>query len=110
MYFKLIDFKNEDKNIYRFVNQLEINCYDKRIPDGIIFINGLPLVVMEFKSAIRENATIYDAFKQITVRYKRDIPNLLKFNYFCVISDGINNKIGSLFAPYEFLSMEKNYR
>ncbi|GAB1472586.1 type I restriction endonuclease subunit R [Bacteroidota bacterium] len=91
-----------DNNIYKFVNQLEILGTEKRIPDGIVYINGLPLVVFEFKSAIREEATIYDAFKQLTVRYRRDIPELFKYNTFCVISDGVNNKAGSFFAPYDF--------
>lgn len=91
-----------DNNIYKFVNQLEIFGSEKRIPDGIVYINGLPLVVFEFKSAIREESTIYDAYKQLTVRYRRDIPELFKYNAFCVISDGINNKAGSFFAPYEF--------
>jgi len=91
-----------DTNIYKFVNQLEIYGTEKRIPDGIIYINGLPLVVFEFKSAIREEATIFDAFRQLTVRYRRDIPELFKYNAFCVISDGVNNKAGSFFAPYEF--------
>ncbi|MCW5914930.1 MAG: type I restriction endonuclease subunit R [Chitinophagaceae bacterium] len=91
-----------DNNIYKFVNQLEIVGSEKRIPDGIVYINGLPLVVFEFKSAIREEATIYDAYKQLTVRYHRDIPELFKYNAFCVISDGVNNKAGSFFAPYEF--------
>ena len=89
-------------NIFKMVNQLEIYGYEKRIPDGILYINGLPLVVFEFKSAIREEATIHDAFIQLTVRYKRDIPELFKYNGFCVISDGVNNKAGSFFAPYEF--------
>ncbi|MEZ5058973.1 MAG: HsdR family type I site-specific deoxyribonuclease, partial [Saprospiraceae bacterium] len=92
----------KDTNIYKFVNQFEILGTEKRIPDGIIYINGLPLVVFEFKSAIREEATIYDAYKQLTVRYRRDIPELFKYNAFCVISDGVNNKAGSFFAPYEF--------
>lgn len=92
----------KDNNIYKFVNQLEITGTEKRIPDGIIYINGLPLVVFEFKSAIREEATIFDAFNQLTIRYRRDIPELFKYNAFCVISDGINNKAGSFFAPYEF--------
>jgi len=91
-----------DYNIYKFVNQLEIVGSERRIPDGIIYINGLPLVVFEFKSAIREEATIFDAFTQLTVRYRRDIPELFKYNAFCVISDGVNNKAGSFFAPYEF--------
>ena len=89
-------------NIFKMVNQLEIIGHEKRIPDGILYINGLPLVVFEFKSAIREEATIHDAFVQLTVRYKRDIPELFKYNAFCVISDGVNNKAGAFFAPYEF--------
>ncbi|MEI6866589.1 HsdR family type I site-specific deoxyribonuclease [Flavicella sp.] len=92
-----------DTNIYKFVTQLEITeANHKRIPDGILYINGLPLVVFEFKSAIREEATIHNAYEQITVRYKRDIPQLFIYNAFCVISDGVNNKAGSFFAPYEF--------
>ena len=98
----LFDYSDKDDNIYKIVNQLEIHGYERRIPDGILYINGLPLVVFEFKSAIRENATIHDAYIQLTVRYKRDIPELLKYNAFCVISDGVNNKAGSFFAPYEF--------
>lgn len=92
----------KDNNIYKFVNQFEISGNEKRIPDGIIYINGLPVVVFEFKSAIREEATIFDAYTQLTVRYRRDIPELFKYNCFCVISDGVNNKAGSFFAPYEF--------
>tara|TARA_B110000483_G_C18194800_1_gene542551 strand:- start:147 stop:3311 length:3165 start_codon:yes stop_codon:yes gene_type:complete len=91
-----------DCNIYKFVNQLEITGSEKRIPDGILYINGLPLGVFEFKSAIREEATIHDAYKQLTIRYRRDIPELFKYNAFCVISDGVNNKAGSFFAPYNF--------
>lgn len=98
----LIDYSEENKNNYKFVNQLEITGYEMRIPDGILYINGLPLVVFEFKSAIREEATIHDAFVQLTTRYRRDIPELFKYNAFCVISDGVNNKAGSFFAPYEF--------
>lgn len=95
--------KYGDTNIYKFVTQLEITeANQKRIPDGILYINGLPLVVFEFKSAIREEATIHNAYEQLTVRYKRDIPQLFICNAFCVISDGVNNKAGSFFAPYEF--------
>ena len=93
---------NTNRNIYKIVNQLEIQGYEKRIPDAIVYINGLPLVVLEFKSAIKENTTIKNAYDQITIRYCRDIPELLKYNAFCVISDGVNNRAGSLFAPYDF--------
>jgi type I restriction enzyme R subunit len=105
---ELIDFSGIDNslqndcNIYKFVSQLEIVGFEKRIPDGILYINGIPLVVFEFKSAIREEATIYDAYNQLTVRYRRDIPELFKYNAFCIISDGVNNKAGSFFASYDF--------
>jgi type I restriction enzyme R subunit len=89
-------------NIFKVVSQLEIYGYEKRTPDAILYINGLPLVVFEFKSAIREEATIHDAFVQLTVRYRRDIPELFKYNAFCMVSDGVNSKVGSLFSPYEF--------
>lgn len=102
LFIQLIDYSEADINIYKMVNQFEIQGYEKRIPDGILFINGLPLVVFEFKSAIREECTIHDAYIQLRVRYKRDIPELFKYNAFCVISDGVNNKAGSFFAPYEF--------
>lgn len=62
----------------------------------------MPVIVFEFKTAIQENTTIHNAYVQLTTRYKRDIPELFKYNAFCVISDGVNNKAGSFFAPYEF--------
>lgn len=102
LYIQLLDYSGTDNNRYKIVNQLEIHGYEKRIPDGIVYINGLPLVVFEFKSAVREESTIHDAYVQLTTRYRRDIPELFKYNAFCVISDGVNNKAGSFFAPYEF--------
>ena len=104
LYINLLDFSPANNNIYKLVNQLQIeDNKGKRIPDAILYINGLPLVVFEFKSASRENeATLHDAYRQLTVRYRRDIPQLFVYNALCVISDGVNNKMGSLFAPYEF--------
>lgn len=102
IFIQLIDYSAADKNLYKMVNQLEINGFKKRIPDGILYINGLPLVVFEFKSTVRKECTIHDAYTQLTVRYKRDIPELFKYNAFCVISDGVNSKVGSFFALYEF--------
>jgi len=99
----LINFDNPTQgNTFKVVNQLEITGYEMRIPDAIVYINGLPVVVIEFKSAVREEATVHDAYKQLTVRYKRGIPELFKYNAFCIISDGANNRAGSFFAPYEF--------
>ncbi len=97
-----IDFTTESNNIFRVVNQLGIKDTEKRIPDGIVYINGLPLVVLEFKSAVKEDTTIKDAYTQLTVRYRRDIPELFKYNAFVVISDGVNSKYGSLFTPYDY--------
>lgn len=102
LYVQLINFEQLETNSFKMVNQLEVVGYEKRIPDGILFINGLPMVVFEFKSAIRENATIHGAYEQLTTRYKRDIPELFKYNALCIISDGVNSKAGSFFAPYEF--------
>lgn len=102
IFIELIDYGQLENNKFKIVNQLEIQGTEKRIPDGIIFINGLPIVVLEFKTAIKENTTIKDGFTQLTVRYRRDIPELFKYNAFCVISDGVNNKSGSLFSPYDF--------
>ncbi len=102
IFIQLLDCQTPENNIFKIVNQLEIQGYEKRIPDGIVYINGLPLVVLEFKTAIKENTTIKDAYTQLTIRYARDIPELFKYNAFCVISDGVNNKMGSLFAPYDF--------
>lgn len=97
-----IDYAKIGNNSFKFVNQFAIDGEQHRIPDGIVFVNGLPLVVLEFKNAIKQNTTIENAYKQLTNRYRRDIPKLFRYNAFVVISDGVNNKIGSLFAPYEF--------
>lgn len=104
IYIEPIDFSESGTtgNIFRFVNQLEIKGVETRIPDGIVFVNGLPVVVLEFKNAVKEDTTIQDAYTQLTVRYRRDIPDLFKYNAFVVISDGVNSKYGSLFTPYDF--------
>ena len=104
LYIELVDFDTPENNIFKVVNQFEIEGVEKqlRIPDGIVFINGIPVVVLEFKSAVKENTTIMDAYTQLTVRYRRDIPELFKYNAFVVISDGANNKYGSFFSPYDF--------
>lgn len=98
----LIDYDQPESNHFRLVTQLVIEGTEKRIPDAILYVNGLPLVVIEFKSAIRESATLHNAYEQLTVRYHRDIPELFKYNAFCMISDGANNKAGSFFAGYGF--------
>lgn len=101
-HYNLINFDDPNKNIFKIVNQLEIKGNELRIPDIVIYINGLPLVVFELKSAVKENTTIKNAYDQLTIRYRRDIPNLFKYNAFVVISDGVNTKYGSFFSDYDY--------
>ena len=96
------DEVNQKHNIFKVVNQFDIVGNEHRIPDAIVFLNGLPVVVFEFKNALKQNTTIEDAYKQLTIRYRRDIPALFKYTAFIVISDGVNNKFGTLYTPYEF--------
>ena len=102
LHIRYIDIENIKENSFKIVNQLEIQGSELRIPDLILYINGIPVIVFEFKTAIEEEITIHDAFKQLTIRYRRAIPELMKYNVFCVISDGVNNKAGTVFSPYEF--------
>src|SRR5690606_36045134 len=69
IFISLIDYENPENNNFKIVNQLEIQGFEKRIPDGILYVNGLPLVVFEFKSSIREEVRIHEAYRQLTVRY-----------------------------------------
>lgn len=104
LHIDLLNFDDPGNNIFKIVNQVEIIGIDGqlRIPDAIVYVNGIPLVVLEFKSAIKENTTIMNAYVQLTVRYKRDIPDLFRYNAFVVVSDGANSKYGSFFSPYDF--------
>ncbi|MDR0515522.1 MAG: hypothetical protein LBH25_00585 [Fibromonadaceae bacterium] len=70
--------------------------------DLLLFINGIPMAIFEFKTAVDENKTIYEAWEQIHIRYRRDIPKLMKYCFLSVISDGANTKMGSIFTPYEY--------
>ena len=96
------DEPNQKHNIFKVVNQFDITEIEHRIPDVIIFVNGLPVVVFELKSATKQDTTIKDAYKQLTIRYRRDIPSLFKYTAFIVVSDGVNSKFGTLYTPYEF--------
>ena len=92
----LIDFKNPYNNDFLVANQFTIieNGHQKR-PDVLLFVNGIPLVVMELKNAADENTTIRSAFKQIGT-YKALIPGLFTYNAFAVISDGLEAKAGTV--------------
>ncbi|NLP56839.1 type I restriction endonuclease subunit R [Lutibacter sp. B1] len=97
---QLIDFENETENEFWVVNQLIIkeNNNEKRL-DVVIYVNGLPLVLVELKNATDEKATVYKAYQQIQ-NYKKAVPSIFYYNALCVISDGIDAKVSSLSAPF----------
>ena len=96
----LIDFKNPENNDFLVANQFTVieNNINKR-PDVILFVNGLPLVVIELKNPADENATIRSAFKQLQT-YKQAIPSLFTHNGLMIISDGLEAKAGSISAGF----------
>lgn len=102
-HFDYIDFDNWKNNVFRVVNQFEMHQGQEiRIPDVMLFVNGIPIGIFELKNPTDENATIRNAHTQITVRYMRDIHNLLKYCAIAVISDGANTRIGNTVADYDF--------
>ena len=106
---KLIDFDNIKNNEFLVVNQLEIVEDDiKKIPDVIVYVNGIPLVCMELKSTSREEVNIEDAYKQLMNYKEVHIPSLFYYNAFLVISDGVNTKAGTITAPFNrFMEWKK---
>ena len=96
----LVDYKNVSNNQYHAVNQYTIiqNNINKR-PDIILYINGLPLVVIELKNPTDEKATLHTAYNQLQT-YRKYIPNLFTYNSLLLISDGVDAKYGSLTAPW----------
>ena len=96
----LVDFQNPESNDFQVINQFTVieNNVNKR-PDVILFINGLPLVVIELKNPADENATIRSAFKQLQT-YKQAIPSLFTYNGILIISDGLEAKAGSISAGF----------
>ncbi|NAS19571.1 HsdR family type I site-specific deoxyribonuclease [Clostridium butyricum] len=96
----IIDFEHPEKNEFLVVNQFTIVEHEERRPDLIIFVNGIPLVVVELKSATDENVGIDSAYNQIQT-YKHDIPSVFNYNAFCILSDGINAKAGTITSNEE---------
>ena len=96
----LVDFDNPLNNDFTVINQYTIveNSHNKR-PDILLFVNGLPLVIIELKNAVDENATVQSAFRQMET-YKETIPSLFTYNSIIVISDGLEARAGSLSAGF----------
>ena len=102
----LIDFETPENNIFRAVNQFTVEYTnngqkENRRPDILLFVNGMPLCIIELKNPADDRATILDAWKQINIRYWRDIPHLLHYCPLACISDGNKTRLGTVRTPYE---------
>ncbi len=99
-FIKLIDFEHPEKNTFTAVSQMWIQGrYNWRRPDVLIFVNGLPLVFIELKNSI---VKVEEAYNKNLKDYLRDIPNLFAFNQICVLSNGLETKLGAFNSTYEF--------
>lgn len=98
---KIFDFDDPENNDFLAVNQFTIveNKHERRA-DIVVFVNGLPIAVVELKNAVAENATIWNAFHLLKT-YKNEIPSLFAFNEILLISDGVHARIGTLTANQE---------
>jgi type I restriction enzyme R subunit len=102
---RLVDFADVKANDWLAVNQFTvIEGQHNRRPDVILFLNGLPLAVIELKNAADEEATIWSAFSQLQT-YKAEIPSLMSYNEILVVSDGLQARIGSLTANQEWFKV-----
>lgn len=103
----LVDWNDPENNDFLVVNQLEIEEHSTKIPDMVIYINGMPLIVMELKSTSREEVTIDDAYKQLKNYMNVHIPSLFYYNAFLMISDGVEARAGTITAPIDRFSAWK---
>ncbi|MEV6739446.1 type I restriction endonuclease subunit R [Streptomyces sp. NPDC051104] len=98
---RLVDLDNPDANVYRVLNQVTVIDGEKnRRFDLVLYVNGLPLAVLELKRAGDEDATLQDAHSQVT-RYVEEFPTAFRYNAVVLLSDGITAKYGTPFTPYE---------
>lgn len=97
---RLIDFEHPERNLFKVVNQWRVEEYKNKRCDMVVMVNGLPLVVVELKSAISEDATVEDAYKQIK-NYQQSVPSLFSYNAFNVISDMSETRAGTITAKLE---------
>jgi type I restriction enzyme R subunit len=102
-----IDFDHPENNDFLCVNQFTIEGKNTRRPDMIIFINGLPVVVFEFKNMFDEEATVETAYNQIQ-HYKEDIPLLFEYNEITIVSDGSETLLGMFSSDREWFTAWKS--
>jgi type I restriction enzyme R subunit len=103
---QLIDFENPYNNLFKVVNQFSVEYINNgetkaRRPDVLLYVNGIPVCVIELKNPADAHATILDAWEQINIRYWRDIPSLLHYCPLACISDGVKTRLGTVRTPYE---------
>nr|MDH4405324.1 type I restriction endonuclease [Cyanobium sp. D14.bin.5] len=102
---RLVEFNNDAANDWLVVNQFSVSDgQHNRRPDLVVFLNGLPLGLIELKNAADEGATIWSAYAQLQT-YKVEIPSLLQYNAGLVVSDGLQARIGSLTANQEWFKL-----
>ena len=104
---QVLDFENPQNNTFLCANQLHFESKMPKRPDIVLFVNGLPLVVCELKNPLDENATLQNAYNQLQT-YKAQIPTLFIPNVLCMISDGLNSKVGSLSGDFVRFMVWKN--
>lgn len=93
----LVDYKNPEKNSFVVANQWTFIENSEKRPDILIFLNGLPVVLVELKSPSRENTDVSEAYAQIR-NYMHEIPSMFIYNCICVISDQLTSKAGTITA------------
>jgi len=97
---RLIDYQNPPNNLFHAINQWTVVENETKRPDIVLFVNGLPLVVVELKSCMREETDFSDGYQQIK-NYMHEIPCLFRYNTFCIISDLIDSKVGTITAGFD---------
>ena len=101
---KIIDFDNIHNNIFKAINQYTIIEHSEKRPDIIIFVNGIPLVVVELKSTVREEVNLEDGYNQLKGYQEVHIPTLFYYNQFMIVSDGVQARAGTITSPWSRFS------
>lgn len=101
---KILDLDNIQNNTFKAINQYTIIEHSEKRPDIIIFINGMPLVVIELKSTVREEVKLIDGYHQLKGYQEVHIPTLFYYNQFMVVSDGVQARAGTITSPWSRFS------
>jgi len=101
---KIVDFDNISNNTFKAINQYTIIEHSEKRPDIIIFVNGLPLVVVELKSTVREDVKLIDGYNQLKGYQEVHIPTLFYYNQFMIVSDGVQARVGTITSPWSRFS------